>query len=97
MQPVKSYANQVYVQCSREKICRFHCIFLGDYDPYKIKNLSLTGKVWILIIFLHFDQEPAGQGWEGRALMGAETQRPLSTHHPGLTPAAGTHGLRLRL
>lgn len=43
MKPVRPYAK-VYVQGSREKICRFHRIFSGDRDPKKIKNFCLTGE-----------------------------------------------------
>lgn len=73
--------NCVHVQCSREKIYSFHCIFLGDCVPKKIKNFSSTEK-YIFLILIQFsacDQETAG--WEGRPLMGAETPEPPSAHH----------------
>lgn len=48
MKPVKPYADSVHAQSSREKSCRFHCTFLGDYDP-KIENLSLTRSIFLIL------------------------------------------------
>lgn len=41
--------NSVHAQSSREKSCRFHCVFLGDYDHKKIENLSLTRSIFLIL------------------------------------------------
>lgn len=94
--------NSVHAQCSREKSCRLHCVFLGDYDPKKIKNLSLTRSIFLILssfcnLIRNLMEEDGKEGpWWGLRLQGS-CPTLLCTHYPGLIPAVGTHGLKLRL